>query len=184
MIKRRWFKSLALLLGLFAAGWSGAALAKDLDIAAFFGRWQGTGISKSDLSIYFALTARDLDVLIKPQGDGFTLAWTTVQRQKGDPSRPTVEKKTTTLTFVPAGKPGVWREAGARDPMQAPYAWARIRGDTLIVNSLVIAADGSYEFQVYRRQLTDRGMLLEFSSSREGERLRQAKGQLVKIAND
>ena len=173
---------LALVLGIAMAASAGSAMAKDLGIAAFYGRWQGTGLSKSDLSIYFQLTARDLDVVIKPRGDGFTIAWTTVQRQKGDPNKPTVEKKTTEMTFIGAGQPGVWREAGAHDPMQAPYAWARITGNTLILNSLVIAPNGAYEFQVYRRQLTDRGMQLEFTSSREGERLRQAKGQLVKTA--
>jgi len=174
----------ALILVLF--GLLGSVLpaaAADLEIAAFQGRWQGTAISETDRSITFAVTARDLDVSIQPSGSGFRLAWTTIRRQKGDPANPRLEKVEQALTFVPAG-PKVWRAEGSSDPLSAPFGWAGIRGQTLTVNVLTLGAGGSYEIQSFERTLTGGGMELQFDRIVDGEKVRTAKGRLVKVANN
>lgn len=160
------------------------AEAADLNISAFYGRWQGNAISETDRSINFAVTARDMDVVIQPAGNGFRVSWTTIRRQKGDPRDPTLEKRAAELVFRPSGQAGIWRAEGASDPMQGQYAWAGIQGRTLTVNVLAIGVNGSYELQSYARRLTDMGMELEFDRIVDGDRARTAKGRLVKVANN
>lgn len=191
MITQRLVRSAArLLLALtFLIVVGEAALAqgrqvRDAPLGSFFGRWSGNAISESETSIYFQLTARDLDVSIQPvEGGGFRVAWTTVTRQRGDPRNPSIERKSSEIVFTPAGRPNVWRQTMPADPINAPYAWAAIRGNTLSVSQLVIAADGGYELQVYNRTLAGGIMELQFSRFRDGEKQRDAKGRLVKVAN-
>ena len=173
-------------IGLGAAVVAHAALAQDrnVDIAAFYGQWSGTGVSESAISLYFRLTTRDLDVEVRPSGPGFELSWTTVQRQRGDPTNPTPERKATVIRFAPTGRPSIWRAAGSSDPLlDERYAWARIKGQTLTVHTLVIREDGGYDMQVYNRTLTPLGMELEFVAFRDGEERRNASGRLVKVGN-
>lgn len=161
------------------------AMAADLPVSAFFGEWRGSALSESRISVHFSLTPRDIGVLVRPAGgDGFALTWSTVQRQKGDPSNPVEELKSTTVEFQPA-RPGVWRAAGAQDPAAsgAPYLWAHVDGQTLVVTGLQIGPDGGHELQVYRRTLSGSGMALEFTRIVDGEPVRTAEGRLVKIAN-
>lgn len=176
---RRFWLVLTCVIGVLAP-----AEAADLNIAAFYGRWQGNAISETDRSINFAVTARDLDVLIQPAGNGFRVSWTTIRRQKGDPTNPTLEKRATELVFRPAAQPGVWRAEGASDPMQGQYAWAGIQGRTLTVNVMTIGDGGTYELQSFARRLSDMGMELEFDRIIDGEKVRTAKGRLVKVANN
>lgn len=158
--------------------------AQELSIAAFFGHWKGSGISESELSVYFRLTARDLDVVIRPEGAGFSVAWTTVQRQKGDPDNPDVVRKSSSLSFIPSGRPGIWRATTSADPLDGgTLAWARVKGRTLTVNSLAIDDGGGHEMQIYKRTLSDLGMALEFTRLKEGEPVRTAKGRLIKLAD-
>ena len=163
---------------------SGARAAADLSIAAFFGHWKGTAVSESEISIYFQLTERDIDVIVRPHGQGgFKISWSTVQRQKGDPNAPREVMKQTSATFVPAGRPGVFRGT-AQDPMAAGgYRWARIAERSLYIYSMVIRTDGAYEMQVYRRTLSGLGMALEFRRTTDGELARTAKGRLIKFGN-
>lgn len=189
-MRASWIIRLGTLAALALAIWTlqpsiaSAQAGRDAAIGSFYGRWQGNALSESETSIYFQLTARDLDVVILPTGgDGFRISWTTVTRQKGDPRNPRVDKKTTTIDFVSAGRRNVWRQAQPADPVNAPYAWANIVGNTLQVSNLVISENGSYELQVYKRTLTAGMMELQFSRFRDGEKQRDAKGRLVKVAN-
>ena len=155
-----------------------------MPIDAFFGRWLGSGISQSDQSVLFRYTQRDLNVTISKAGPGFSISRTTIQRKKGNPQNPTAIRKTTSATFVPAGRSNVWRVMGALDPVKGKtYAWARLGGQTLTVNSLVIAPDGGYEMQVYQRKLSGRGMNLEFRRIKDGSLVRTVNGNLTKQAN-
>lgn len=152
-------------------------------ISAFYGEWRGSGISESNISTNFRLTARDLDVTVKPDGEGFVISWTTVQRQSGDPNNPTAERKATTIRFVPSGRAGIWKEVDARDPLASDrYAWAAIHGQTLTVQSLAIRDDGGYDMQVYDRTLEPTGMKLDFTAFSDGSQRRTARGRLVKVA--
>ena len=161
-----------------------AARAADLSIAAFAGRFVGSGLARDDVSEYFDLTVRDLDVTITLQGAGFNVAWTTVLREGGDPDNPNIKRKSSSISFVPTDRPGVFRGAPAVDPMSGDtYAWARIKGQTLTVHSLVIAADGSYEMHTYDRTLTPFGMDLKFTRVSDGEPTRSVTAKLTKEAN-
>ncbi len=153
------------------------AMAKDASINAFFGQWRGNALSESDGSVYFQVTARDLDVQVAGADNGFTITWNTIQRQKGSTADPTAVNKSTTKAFVSAGRPNLWRATDTVDPMQGVYAWANIRN-----NTLTIGDDGAFELQIYERTLTGEGMTLRFARHRDGEQVRTAKGRMVKIA--
>lgn len=160
----------AFRLVLLYAGLTAPAYAQDLAIDAFYGRWSGTGVSESNISVNFRLTSRDLDVNIQPDGGAFVVDWTTVQRQKGNPNDPTPVRKGTLIRFVATDRANVWKAEDLDDPLQGGrYAWARIKKQTLSIHTMTISDDGGYEMQVYHRTLLPFGMDLEFVSFRNGE---------------
>jgi hypothetical protein len=171
---------LMLLLALPAA-----AAAQDVSIKAFHGVWRGNALSESNISVHFRVTARDLDVEIRPYAQGgFSVRWATVLRQKGDPDAPVEVLKETTVDFIPdPNRPGVWRTVGSPDPLALePLYWARLEGQTLTVYSFGIAEDGTSELQIYERTLGGLGMELEFRRTVDGQAIRSARGRLIKFA--
>ena len=162
----------------------GAKAAEQLSIEAFYGNFQGSGIARTDASDYFGLTSRDLDVTIRPEGTGISIAWTTVLRQGGDPDNPDVRRKSNNLIFVPSDLPGVYRATNSGDALSGPpLAWAYVKGYTLTVHSLVVLNTGGYVMQTYKRTLSDMGMALEFISIKNGETARRVEGRLTKRAD-
>ena len=162
----------------------GSRAAADLPIAAFFGTFTGGGVAENRDSIYFAVTARDFDVVIRPEGAGFRIDWTSVIRRGGDPARPDIRRKKTTKILVPAGAPGVFRGTGSGDPLAGgELCWARIAGNTLKIFLMMVDKAGIYELQQYDRTLSGTGMQLIFTSLRDGDRVRTVKGRLVKTGN-
>lgn len=156
---------------------------QSLSPAAFYGTWTGSGVAENRDSIYFAVTQRDLDVIIKPAGDGFTVTWTTVIRKGGDPAKPNVRQRQQTLTFRPLGKGGVWRAQESGDPLAGQaLSWARIEKQTLTVYQMTVLANGAYEIEQYDRTLTGTGMDLRFSMRRDKEPVRTVNAKLVKTA--
>jgi len=159
------------------------ASAKDLNLAAFFGTFKGTGVSDNRDSLYFGTTVRDLDVTIQPAGKGFTVEWTTVIRRGGDPKNPKVRQKAQTMSFQPAGKGGAYRAAGNGDLLSGqPYAWAYIRKDALFIHIMSVAESGAYEMQSYTRRLVPTGMEFTFERIRNDEPVRTVKGRLTKFS--
>ncbi len=158
------------------------ARAQTLPLDAFFGTFEGTGLARSDVSDYFGLTVRDLDVTIGPAaGGGLTIAWTTVIRSGGDPDNPNVRRKSASVTFTPSERPGIYRATDASDVLGGgSYAWAYVDGYSLVVHSLSVPDGGAYVMQTYKRTLSDLGMSLEFTSVRDGETLRRVEGRLTK----
>ncbi len=157
---------------------------RDLAIQAFFGTFSGTGMARSEDSAYFGVTVRDLDVKIAAAGSGFLATWTTVLRSGGDPARPRVRRRTQTLSFEPADRPGLFRGTESGDPLQGkPLAWARIQRNTLYIHSLELGEDGAYDFETYARTLSGSGMDLLYTRVRDGEQMRSVKGKLIKNAN-
>jgi hypothetical protein len=168
-------------------GWlgsTGAVLAaENLSIAAFYGSWKGTGEAHSPDG-YFGMTARDLDVRIEPKGNGFTVAWTTVTHPGGDIGSAKTRRKSSSIDFLPSGKPGLFRAARPGDPLVGDaYAWARIKGQTLTVYVLNIDENGAYVIQSYDRTLTGFAMELTFARIRDDEPERTATGKLIKLAD-
>ncbi|MFI4986286.1 MAG: hypothetical protein ACHQF3_02505 [Alphaproteobacteria bacterium] len=155
-----------------------------LSLKAFFGTYTGSGVADNKDSIYFGVTARDLDVVIHPEGSGFSVAWTTVAHEGGDPAKPKTKRKEDRVVFVPGAAEGIWRAAEEPDPLSGnPYVWARIEGSSLFVYLLTVDVKGRYEMQRYVRTISGSGMELTFVAEREGERTRTVKGKLSRTGN-
>lgn len=154
-------------------------------VEQFYGHFEGSGISENADSIYFAVSVRDLDVKISPaENGGFSLNWTTVKREGGDPNNPKVKKNEATLIFLPTGKPGVFRATDPGDPLQGePVWWSRVDGDTLYTYRMQINMDGTWQVQKYVRTVSGSGMTLVFERIMDGEQIRQVRGRLIKIGN-
>lgn len=151
---------------------------------AFFGTWQGTGIAENADSLFFAVTARDLDVSVQPDGDGFVVDWTAVIRSGGDPNNPDIRRRTAALSFRPGDQPSLYVAAGSSNPLTGgAMSWARVHGRTLSIYELTLNEHGGYELTSYDRMLTDLGMELVFQRIRDGEVVRVVRGRLVKVAN-
>jgi hypothetical protein len=155
-----------------------------LPIEAFYGAFSGGAVAEDANSIYFATTARDTDVVIKPAPNGFSITWSSVIRQGGDPNNPRVRRKTTTRQFVRTDRKGLYRATNSGDPLAGgEMGWAHIRGRSLIAYFMVIDAKGAYQIQRYERTLSGLGMELTFTRIKDGEEVRTVKGRLVKNAN-
>ncbi len=175
----RWMAAVAICVAGLAMG---TAQGADARIGAFAGSYQGSGVADGRDSIYFTITARDLDVTIKPNGAGFEISWTTVIHNGGPSSRP--QRKSEKVEFVAADpkKSNIFRAATPGDPMAGqPYYWARIAGQTLIVYALSVAPNGGYDLSSWSRTLTPAGMELVFRRQRDGEGTRVVKGKLAKL---
>lgn len=159
-----------------------ARTAPPLKLAAFFGSFAGNGLADGDDNAYFGVTQRDLDVKISPAGDGgFTVAWTTVLREGGDPKAPNIRRRATSMDFAPGPRPGLFRAADNGDPLAGGMiSWARISGDTLTIHQFTVLADGRHEIQTYARTLSGSGMSLLYTRVVDGERTRRVRGKLVK----
>lgn len=157
---------------------------KDASIKAFVGTYQGSGIANSKDSLYFGITMRDLDVVIRSSGQGgFRVQWTTVLRQGGTPENPKVRRKTSAITFAATTNPRRFMAVDRTDPLsEKGLSWARLKGNTLTVYVLVISAGGKYNLQSYARTISGSGMDLKFVRIKDGERSRAVRGKLVKIA--
>lgn len=155
------------------------------EFAGFVGHWKGSGISETEDSIYFAVTVRDMDVIIEPvDGNAFSLTWITVTRESGDPNNPDVKKNEATIVFRPTGVPGVYRDEKIGDPLKSePVWWSRIEGDTLYTYMLRIRENGTWQVQKYIRSITSQGMTLTYQRISDGEPERQVRGRLVKHSN-
>ena len=160
------------------------AAARDLPISAFYGKFSGGGIAQNADSEYFAVTSRDFDVVIRPEGKGVRIDWTSVIRRGGDPANPKVRRRKSTKILQPSGSPNVFHGPKGGHPLDGnEMSWARIDRNTLTVFLMRIGEDGIYELQQYDRTLSGNGMKLLFRSWRDGDRLRSVSGQLIKTAN-
>lgn len=175
--------ALAALAVLALTATTAQAQDKNLPPKAFYGHYQGNGIAESADSLYFGVTMRDLDVVIEPVGQGFTVTWTTVIRQGGDPKNPDVRRKGTEFEFAPTADPQVFVSPGSSDPLNGgQLAWARIEKRTLTVYLMVIE-NGVYSVQSYARTLTGEGMELVFRRITDGQAKREVRARLVKVSN-
>ncbi len=161
---------LALLVGFAPAAWAQA------DVAGFYGRYSGTGITQTDDSSFYGFTARDLDVEIGPEGSGFFVRWTTVIRDIRDPEP---RRRTSRIAFEPTGRPGFFREPSTAEPVtRGVLRWAQVSDDMLSVFVLLIPNDGGYALQTYDRRVNGDVMALRFVSVRDGQRQREVTGRL------
>lgn len=107
------------LFGIFIMCWSMIANATDISLRAFEGVWEGSSVSESSSSTAFPVSVRDLDVEIRNDTEGgFRLVWSTLQRQKGNPSNPNEVVKKTERYFVPKVPGKVWHMSLRRTCMK------------------------------------------------------------------
>ena len=102
-----------------------------------------------------------------------------------------IKRKSYEVNFVPSATDNVYASAMRRnlfgkavpmDPLKGdPYVWATLTGATLVVHALVITEDHGYEMQTYRRTRTADGMDLVYHRVRDGKRLKDVNGTLVKV---
>jgi len=153
-----------------------------LEIKAYYGDWHGTATALSETDEDFPTTKRDIALTIAPTNlSGFTLSWSTLQRQKGDPKAPLEVLKSTTIEFVPAIQDNQWRAKADADPYTGGVIyWARLDGHGLTVSSFAISQDGKPEYQTYRRTVSGNAMKLEFSNVKDGKFVRTVKGSLTR----
>lgn len=160
-----------------------AAAQTDQPISAFVGTWQGSGVAENDDSLYFAMTQRDLDVIITGDDSRFSVEWTTIIRSGGSPADPDIRRRTATLSFTPSERPGIWRADTSADPLSGGVmSWAQVTGNTLGIFQMTMTDDG-FALLVYNRTLSDLGMELEFHRLRNGTEVRTVRGRLIKVAS-
>ncbi len=166
---------LALALGLAAALLSSAAQAADRKLDAFVGRWIGTGQATEGVVAPVATQSRDSEVVIEKVADGFKVSWTTMSSDLDDGSKAKV--KASSLVFKASRKPGYFVDVKSGDPLKGKKStWARLSGDTLTVNQLVVSEDGQWDVTVYERTLSDGDrMKSSFTRIRNGAVTRQAR---------
>ncbi|MEQ8640288.1 MAG: hypothetical protein RIE31_06765 [Alphaproteobacteria bacterium] len=171
---------LTMIVAVFAT----SVRAQDLTLDAFFGTFEGSAVAESADSLFFAVRVRDLDVEIRPTGDGgFTVRWKTVMRTDGDDDNDDAARRTAQLTFRPSERSGVWLAEEANDALSpAGFGWATIDGATLAVSIITIGDTGRYNIQVYNRSLNSKGMALEFRRMVDGVKGRTVRGNLVRVA--
>jgi hypothetical protein len=152
-------------------------------IGDYFGDWQGKATATSETDEDFPTSTRDIAVTFAPSDiGGFLVSWSTLQRQKGNPSAPLEVMKSTTVEFVPAPAPNTWKAKAEVDPYSGGILyWARLDATGLVVSSFTINADGKPELQTYRRRLTGKEMRLEFSNVTDGKLVRTVKGSLRQL---
>jgi len=168
---------IATMLALVALSVSSTAQAADRKIDDFFGRWLGTGEASQGQA---KTQSRDSEVIIEKAADGFKISWTTMS---SDVSAPTKSKvKTAELTFKPGGKPGYFIEVKAGNPLDGKKStWARVSGDTLTINQLVVSDDGQWDVTIYDRTLKDPStMEMAFTRLTNGKVARQASLKMTK----
>lgn len=141
------------------------------DLQRFVGEYAGSAeVTRADGSS----ENRDMSVIIDTTKEGFAVEWTSVT-YKSDGRR---KEKSYSIEFHPSDREGIYAAAMKRnvfghsvqlDPMKGePYVWGRVYGDTLTVFSMFVDDQGGYEMQQFDRTLTDSGLTLEFTSTRNG----------------
>jgi hypothetical protein len=159
-----------------------AARAEDVQIAAFFGRFEGTGITEKLETRYYGITASDFNVEIGQAGVGFYVRWTRVDRTGQDANSQNVKREEQRLEFVPGGHSGTYRAAAPDSKVGGAFTWATVSGQSLTISQMAVDEAGGIELQTYERTLTDLGMTLEASRVRNAEQLLFLRGRMIKVS--
>src|SRR6187549_296196 len=95
----------------------GAAAAQDAALGDFAGQWVGKVTVETTGPTEFPSSVRETGVTITPDAEGgFTLEWSTVARESGDPGSPEESVHETELTFKKGTADKRWTAAEAGDP--------------------------------------------------------------------
>jgi hypothetical protein len=126
---------------------------------------------------------RQSRVIITPKGNGgFELQWSTLFVDNENTGVMKV-KDSTTIDFDQAAA-GVYTGTEQNALFSGkPIYWARINGNTLFVQALIVQEDGTYDLTHYARTVEGDTMRLEFSRFKDGDEARRVQGDLVRTAN-
>ena len=153
----------------------------ETDIEDFYGSYTGGG-HVTDHSEPFSESRRDFALIIGPlPGGGFEVAWSTVKRKENDTDSAETELSEHAARFRPADKSGIFHDVErgiAFGP--GPMTWARLKDDLLVVYRLQIDKHGVAEMHVYQRKLTEEGLELLFTATRDNVPTRTVRGSYTK----
>lgn len=153
---------------------------------AFLGKYTGSSSNVAEGEI----SERDLSVTINSKKDGeFTVGWTvTMHLEDGS------QKRTeTSIDFQRSPRPGIFTSAMRKDvfdnmvsddptsAVAAPFVWASLHDDTLIVRALYILETGEYEMHTYNRSLVPEGLSLEFERTRNTDLVTKVSALLKRV---
>ncbi len=157
------------------------AVASANNIERFVGTYTGSAVMKT---VDGESQPRNLSVKIATTKRGFSVDWTTIVYRSDGREK----EKSYSVNFVPSDRDDVFAAAMKKnmfghevplDPMKGePYVWARLSGDTLTVYSLFVDDMGDYEMQQFDRSLVERGLQLEFTRFRNGDKQRTVSALL------
>lgn len=161
----------------------GAAAAKDAAISDFSGQWVGQVSVETAGETDFPTSVREAGLLLTPDDNGgFTIEWSTVKREKGDPQRPDESVADVEIPFVPAAGPGRWSAVGG-NPAKGEAIWfARLEEATLTIVGFALLENGQAELQTYQRTLEGESLGLSYTRVVDGAVVRRASGVLTKFA--
>lgn len=96
-------------------------------LTPFYGSFSGRGVAAdSETPPGTPIKIRDLDVVIRPSGDGFVLTWATALSHRWTASH--LHYHVATYAFVPAGRPNWFVATEVGKPLEgSPLVWARWR---------------------------------------------------------
>jgi hypothetical protein len=158
-----------------------APVQETLPIGAFAGSWQGVSVADAGDAGYFGLEPRDLNVIITPQGDGFSIAWTALIRT-GPPDDPVFERRAVRMVFRPV-RLHVYEAERSGEPLEGGVLrWGRLEGDTLTTYEMTLTRMGGFELTSQHRSLTGDGMDVVYRRVRDDEPIRDVRAHLVRSA--
>jgi len=142
-----------------------AARAQDA-LAPFYGKWtevEGTIVQTPPGDI------DDIAVEIGKSATGFYIA--------------AYQSRSRTLiangfSFRLTALPNVWRLEGLNDPTAEAVGWARVDGQTLVIDLIVLDKDGSADYQSFVRTVSGDIMKLDFRRLRNGQQVRRVEAEL------
>lgn len=173
------------LLACLAATLPGPALAADPLLGQFVGMAHDVDLDDNEA------IDREIDIVITSQGNGLHIHWTNVTLVDGRRDVQGVKRRSDDLQLSPAPDRGFYLAGVGYDPFQDrqslnpiagdPLRWGARDNDRLAVYSFQILPDGTYELQVYRRDVVpDRGLDLAFQRILDGKVTREMTGHAVR----
>lgn len=171
----------ALLSGLCALTLISGAAAETA-LAPFAGQWVGKATVETQGPTDFPTSVRDVGVTVtESEAGGFTLEWSTVKRESGDPDRPDETASDNEVRFAATGE-GLWAATGGDPAKGVPLWFARLDGASLIVVGFALTQNGKAELQTYIRTIDGDTMGLVYTRVLDGAVMRRASGALTRFA--
>jgi len=154
------------------------ALAAEVGLSDFYGRWVGEGVAETEVGEDTERQSRGLEVIVRAHPVGFQLCWSTIRREPGEPDRQSFAM----MLFEPTAQHGHWTATFSADGSASlASADAVLNGDTIRVTNRATNENGETEVQVYERSLRRGAMELYFTRHDDGRLARIVQGRLEPV---